>query len=548
MEVSKDHISKLSLTYGLSEHFFEVVTSRGSLETIIKDIQSDQDVSLDVLQFIYNTDYYRKIEHNLLEKRKLLSTTETKKNRISINQEINRIELELKQYKINVLVIAKSLLELESDSMYSDVFRHFFRGELSVADRYLDDKKLMSCMNELAKGYDEAKALKETYTKLVENAYGFLLKAEFTSIDFEIASDDRFHKCAELYEKGMESMLRSKQLKDIAKFRFFYAYFLLLNNQTQESKALFLKTVQNYKDLSKSNAMKYLPDLSWVLNNLAMMEGDSNEVEESQKHYLDSLEIKRFLESKNREKYLPDTALTLNNLGNLYRKSGQFDLALQCYEEAAEIRREFSKKNPSEVLPYLATTFNNLGLLYRAMNDLQESEAFHQKALKIREDLIKSDRKKYRPDLAMSLSNLGVLKWSKKEFSDAKEYTKKALKVYEELALENGKRYTRYVAIALHNLGALHWEKNELKQSSEHLIHALKLRRILHSENPALHLSDLASTLHNLGVLYLDLDDKQRARSYLEEAYLYREQLSTQNPWFEKESRATFSYLKKTDQ
>ena len=71
---------------------------------------------------------------------------------------------------------------------------------------------------------------------------------------------------------------------------------------------------------------------------------------------------------------MPALAETLDNLGLLQKDTNQLLVSEKSYQEALEKYRKVAEKNPETYLPALAETLNNLGLLQDKTNHFSEAE------------------------------------------------------------------------------------------------------------------------------------------------------------------------------
>ena len=128
-----------------------------------------------------------------------------------------------------------------------------------------------------------------------------------------------------------------------------------------------------------------------------------NRVKEAEKAYLKALEIYRALAKTNPQAYNYYLSGTLNNLASLYYKVNRIKEAEEAYLEALKIYRVLAKTNPEAYSVNVANTLNNLADLYNKVNRIKEAEEAHLKALEIYRALAKTNPEAYGIDLAISL-------------------------------------------------------------------------------------------------------------------------------------------------
>ena len=90
----------------------------------------------------------------------------------------------------------------------------------------------------------------------------------------------------------------------------------MLQNQKdfKRAEAVFLATLDQARQLAKTNPAAYQADVAGTLNNLAILYGDTQRLKEAEAAYLEALDIHRQLAKTNAAAYQLDVAQTLNNL------------------------------------------------------------------------------------------------------------------------------------------------------------------------------------------------------------------------------------------
>ena len=203
--VSNQQISKISSEYNLNKAIVEVITNKIRLQTITEDIKADRYLNLEITQFLYNTEFLPKLEEQLEAKRIELSNTNDFEKRIELNKEVLLIEEEVKQYKIDLLNTAATLIEIKETKKIKIVKNHFFKGGVLKAFKSLDSSNLEEANKTLIQLLNTQKNLDEIYTKLVDNASEFQVKARLTMLNLDIIEpEDRFQKSYRVFCKGFD--------------------------------------------------------------------------------------------------------------------------------------------------------------------------------------------------------------------------------------------------------------------------------------------------------------------------------------------------------
>jgi tetratricopeptide (TPR) repeat protein len=97
-------------------------------------------------------------------------------------------------------------------------------------------------------------------------------------------------------------------------------------------------------------------------------------LDRAERAYSEALEIRRDLARVDPDAYRPNVTVILNNLAVLYSDSGRMDRAEKDFDEALELYRNLARVNPNTYLPYVAVSLNNLAILYSDTNRLEKAE------------------------------------------------------------------------------------------------------------------------------------------------------------------------------
>ena len=376
-----------SQIYNQPLSFFEIISDKERVKTIIEDIKTDNVINIEIERFIYQTSFYPDLEANLQSQREELSKTDENVKRLKLNERILETESEIRIYKISILKTSEILYGLKEESL-QEVKHSFFAGNIIDANTQLNSNGLSQSQKLLLRRVEIEQKLEEVYEKLVNNANEYLVKAQLTALNLEIIKfENRLQKAIEFFEKGKISAEKSRKEAFVGSYYFDYGLFLQENNLFNEALEIYQSTLRIYQNLSVQHPFLYLSELAGTLNNLAILYHNKNETEQAEAAYLAALAIRRNLAEKEPSVHLSEVAIILNNLGNLHRVNRELLKSEAALLEALTIRRNLAEKDPSNYLPAISTTLNNLGNLYTEKNERLKAEKAYQESLTIRRDL-----------------------------------------------------------------------------------------------------------------------------------------------------------------
>ncbi len=235
-----------------------------------------------------------------------------------------------------------------------------------------------------------------------------------------------------------------------------------------EARKLYKEALENYRQLSKDWPDRYEKHLAWTLNGFSMLLRETGESAKAQEFYHKALDIARVLTSKYPEYIFHSNLLgnVLNNLGVLHRKMNQNEKAEEALRQALEVREELARTEPDVFLSGLATSLNNLGVVLSNTNRLSEAQEVCLRALEIRRELVERSPEMHKGRLGFVLNNLGNAYRLSGEHSKAEKCYQEALGIFEDMAAEAPAVYHRYVPMILSNL-ILHHTKQGATDAAE---------------------------------------------------------------------------------
>jgi tetratricopeptide (TPR) repeat protein len=244
----------------------------------------------------------------------------------------------------------------------------------------------------------------------------------------------------------------------------------------------------------------------------------------------EALTIYRKLVQRDRETFLPNLSILLNNLAILQGAMGKREQALITGNEAVTIGRELVRRDRVTFLANLAMTVTNLCSLQSASGQRQQARATGEEAVALKRELVERDRDTFLPGFALALNNLANLESAAGEHEEALTTAYEALNIYRELVQVNRDAFLTDLAMTLHNAANLHSEVGDHERALAIANEAVKLRRELVQHQPEVFLPDLAMSLNNLAVMHSKLRNHQHALITSQEASTIYEGLVKRNP------------------
>ena len=515
---SPQNLRQLSERFNVNEHFLEVISDQEKLDTVIQNIRSERDINIEIIRFIFNSEYYPSLEIKLNEKRKKLIHINDFKTRVKINEEIKILSEEIKIYKIDVLLNASLLIKVRSTDKIEKVKDYFFRGEISTALKELNNEQIANESKQLQTLLRTSIKLEEVYERLVDNAFEFLMKGRLTILNLEInSSKDRYYKSIEFIEKGLISVKRSRKLKPQADYKFQYGLFLQNQNKFQKA----IKLYQDSLDLAKKLAgaeQKIISSnsvsIANTLNNLAMVQKDSNKIEDAEESYLNALTIKESLSKVDPEIFEPSLMRTINNFASFYITIAEYGKALNLLNKRLRLCKNLSDKRPEKYLKYYAMTLHNLGLVHKKENKLTAAEKYYYQALEIRRQLAENGSEESLLDLAMTIGNLANTYEELNNSKSAEKLHTESLQLFNTLAEKNPGKFGPDLAIACRSLAGSMIDRKDYISSEKFYLKAVKVLEPLAHEDPDAFLSELGQTYYNLAELLCQTKSWEKSMQY----------------------------------
>jgi tetratricopeptide (TPR) repeat protein len=536
-------IKEFSNNYNLGLGLVETISDNNRLKTVIEDINSGRDINIEITRFIYNVDYFKELESKLQTQRESFEKVAINEieNRKELVLTIQKLETEVRQYKINILNTATTLYNVRDTDNILNVKKFFFSGNVKDAFNSINTNSLEEAQKTFNEILDHQQKLDDVYERLVDNASEFEVKAGLTLLNIEIIDyENRYQKYIELCEKGKISAIRSKKSQFISVYIFNFAINIKENNDFRKAEELFLESLQISDDSDSSIEKKRISQalVLGVLNDLYIKACDFPKAVETYNKLID-IYTNYFPENKKL------TSTLLNDLGRLMINLKRYDLAIEYLMESVQNKEWNNIEIANEDSLSLAKTLYNLGLAYKSINYIDKAIIFYSDASKIFARCLeaKIESSLLIHNLYSSLSSLGELYAIKFDFkksteihknviSELREYVKKFPRVHNsELAHALNSYGISLTKEGSNNIRTINNKEEVLNEAANCFKESLEIRKKLYEINTGF--AHISMSLNNLGTTLTILGRHEEAIKYLEEAI---------NIWAEKNNQFD-SYL-----
>ena len=211
----------------------------------------------------------------------------------------------------------------------------------------------------------------------------------------------------------------------------------------------------------------------------------------------------------------PHVADSLNNLAGIYSEQGRYSEAEPLCIQALEMRKKVLEEEHLDI----AQSLNNLAAIYWNQGRYKETEPLLIQALEMRKKLLGEEH----IDIAESLNNLAVVYDDQGRYLEAEDLHLQALEMRKKLL---GEEHID-IAESLNNLAALYHSQGKYKKAETLYIQALKIRKKLLGESHP----QIALSLYWLAFIYDKQGKKLEAKSLYEQALkIYKKTLGETHP------------------
>ncbi|HKQ04141.1 MAG TPA: tetratricopeptide repeat protein [Blastocatellia bacterium] len=403
---------------------------------------------------------YNELLEKLETQEKLLSLTPENDTieRQKISKKIEAIKITIEEFKRDVIKLAEQFQRAEIESpqvinvRLNNAKRLFLEGKFRDARAVFDTERdqMRDEKSRLLVKRDEYKT--DILPRLKNLANEYFIHALLAQLDY--SNKNWFKEARQHFEDSIETYPTKYNV-------FEYAYFLWRHNHVKDSEKYWQQFLTDFA------AEISLPEKARALNNLGLLQWDSNEYQRGLDYCEEAYGIYTILLKDGPSIYLSERAGTLNNIAMFHGELGEHSKAEKEYEEVLRTYSKLNEDTPSDHRLFeIGKISGNLGSIY-------------------------TDTKKYRKALAA---------------------LKKSLAIYKQVTGKFDVLF--YVATSLHNLGRLHHIQKKYKESIEAYETALEIRMKLAEYNPMVYIPEGACTLSNLAYIYTQVPDKEKSIEY----------------------------------
>ncbi|MEM6802813.1 MAG: tetratricopeptide repeat protein [Bacteroidota bacterium] len=290
--------------------------------------------------------------------------------------------------------------------------------------------------------------------------YSFDQALLFGNLSLLYTDSERFKEAVATYEKTIQLY---KGLIDIKAYRtdFIGSYIagmltnqaqaLFLNEHVDEAKIASQKALDIYRELAKSNPLRFAPDICQVLSNMGKICCELTLYQESLTALNESLEIGRELAKKNPERYTLGLTKVLSNLADTYEALSRYEEAIALRKEHLEFHKHQDFQNPLMGINSLGDSYYDLASAYKKSLQYDRASKLYAKADSVftmnegdeyaevwREDIQVQLKQLSRIDILGKMLDEQGMRFMKKEQPDsALIYLRKAQDVYEGIPFDS---------------------------------------------------------------------------------------------------------------
>ena len=479
---------------------------------------------------------------------------------IALNAERDSVQKIETRFREDVIRLAETFSKMELNSERLRLAKQFFDdGKIREADNVLNAKEMKQEGDVLlAEKAREQDNLRRTDSLLRIKADEFTLKARLKATDYSdflrydtavmyfeqsrryaetvdnlqgfaylLSKDNQTQLAINYFEKALE-LVRSESEEATLAGNLGVLYSLV--QKIAQSEKMYLRSLEIYERLAKSNPAQFEPNLAKTCMHLGNFYSDVQKMAESENLYLYALDIQERLAKSNPAQFETDLAKTCMNLGLYYHTIQKMMEAEKMYLHALDIQERLVKSNPLQFEPDLALTCMHLGNFYSDVQKMAESEKMYLRSLEIRGRLVKLNPAQFEPDLASTCMGLGNYYQTNQKMTEAENMYLRSLEIYERLAKSNPAQFEPDLVGNCLNLGVFYYTIQKMEESGKMYLRSLEINERLAKSNPPQFEPYLALNCRNLGIYYQTIQKIEEAgKMYLRSLEIY-ERLAKSNP------------------
>lgn len=391
-------------------------------------------------------------------------------------EQLEKVKQKINDFKNGVIKLAEEFQKIEINTERLKIaYEHFQNGDFSKARTILDAEQMLVEQNQLLQQKEKLQIqLVEVRKQLENNANEWLLKAQLTSIDYNL-KEQRISLSCEYFENALKSQ-RSPEIL------FQYAIFLHDNNQSFNKAINICQEILNlFKQLNQESLF-----ISIVQNYLATIFYDLGHYKQAEAYCCQALSIrKKILEQNNDKKYLIVLTESMHNLALIFCHLKKLKEAEKLYNDILEIHLLYSLDDDLALLQ----AYNNLIILKNDKNDYKKAKEYSDKALAIGEYLLQQEpnNESYSMIVSTLKINIANLLAKQKNYKEAEKYALIAKEYYQKLVENNPEKYLPNFINILYNFSTIYLEQKNYSLALPLLQEANDLLEPLLKQDPNIH-------------------------------------------------------------
>jgi tetratricopeptide (TPR) repeat protein len=476
---------------------------QGSFNNVVQGVAQGAEVN--ITQVLAQSYQYKDLVEQIELHKKLLSLTPENQidERLKISTKVNSLELQIEQFKKDVLRLAEQFerIEVNTDRL-KRAKECFDKGEIAEARAIFeaeseamqnDQERLLAKRNE----YEE-----KILPKLKNSADEYLLSALLSITDYE--NPNRYRETIEKFELSIKSLETKENL-------FQYATLLMLLSHLQEAENIYERFLKKFSNELVGE------EVVNVNTNLGLVYFQHHDLANAEKFLTQAYELLNQKDAPSMPNYKYNLAAATGNLAVLFQYQEKVDEAYQKYNDSIKLFESLAAEDNLKFTPTLVDMQNNLGFLltllftkYHSENKIDEAEEKFNQASELfktaMNNIIEFEQKNKLTLPLHSINNLlnnGNLMLEKSEFAKAEEEYDYALKVIETFTMENPQSYLPKKAVILNSLGVLAERQGNAKEAQKYFEQALSISIELLKIEWQTHIIDYCMFLVNLADSYV---------------------------------------------
>jgi len=519
----------------------QIFTNDHLLKMEIDHLKSGRSVCIEIQQYIAQTDWGGRLERRIEEKKQQIRAVvyyDTETHRV-LSRELGELLSMEYEFKVDILQYARLIhqTEFESADSCGQLRRLCYEGKLEESAALIDESSLQRIHAQLAEQLRVEENLSRIYDKLVINSLEFIVKAQLTSLDYEVAN--RFSVVSGYYQKGLISARRAVNNRTyLFNCLNIVASYLQEHNKPLDAKLLYQESLSLAGTfLEEKTAPGALTVKGHVMTNLAAIHRELGEPAEEDR-------MRNEIEAT-----LQDSLLAILARDAEKHQTGEIDskmaiesagIIIQWQRSRISVSKR-SKNNPSAysyidithtlgIIDMFRLSFSDqywidkievteeLGQWHSEYGDASEAEKVYQQCLGMWEQLPAKKGISYNKEQAHIKIRLGTLYIREKEYAKAYAVLLDAIGMCRQLYSTDAEAHSYRLYEACYSLGHLYWHDSRRREAKDCWVEALAGLRMVGAGTLEWRRPQLAQLLADVGFACRDCEQHDQAIGYWEEA------------------------------